>query len=226
MDGRTPSLQDPPTWLLQSTLSITDMHSHMTRQGGTLWYRDYTLTVRKGKAATALQLRLPVACTNSLAERPHGHAGHGKMYVVAQYLCLVGHAKANNTWTFLVYSEETSFKTPKSLARLTGLDAVVPIEVDAVDEWLEKYGKRQEQGQFGGRSHVKKEPGTKAGARPLWQQPGAEGKSEQSKRAARGSVKRLAPRTVITDSPSKRRVQTARGGQVQWQWTRGQWSRS
>ena len=52
--------------------------------------------------------------------------GHGKTYVVAQYLCLVGHAKASNTCSFLVYSEETSFKTLKSLARLTGLDAGVP----------------------------------------------------------------------------------------------------
>ena len=111
VDGRAPSLQDPPTWLLQSTLTITEMHSPMTRQGGTFWYRDCTLTVRKGKAATALQLRLPVACTDSVAKLPQGHAGHGKTYVVAQYLCLVGHAKASNTWSFLVYSEQTSFKT-------------------------------------------------------------------------------------------------------------------
>ena len=109
-----------------------------------------------------------------------GHAGHGKTYVVAQYLCLVGHAKASNTWSFLVYSEQTSFKTLKSLARLTGLDAGVPIEVqNAVDEWLEKYRKRQEQGQLAGRSHVKKEPGTEERTQPLWQQPGAEVKPEQ-----------------------------------------------
>ena len=140
MDGRAPSLQDPPTWLLQWTLTITDMHSPVTRQGGKFWYRHCTLTVRKGKAAAALQLRLPVACTGSLAELPQGHAGHGRTYVVAQYLCLVGHAKARNTWSFLVYSEQTSFKTPKSVARVTGLDAGVPIEVqDAVDEWLGKY---------------------------------------------------------------------------------------
>ena len=145
VDGRAPSLQDPPTWVLQSTLTIIDMHSPVTRQGGTFWYRDCTLTVRKGKAATALQLRLPVACTDSLAELPQGHAGHGKTYVVAEYLCLVGHAKASNTWSFLVYSEQTSFKRLKSLARLTGLDAGVPIEVhNAVDDWLEKYRKRQE----------------------------------------------------------------------------------
>ena len=157
VDGRAPSLQDPSTWVLQSTLTITDMHSSVTTQGGTLWYRDCTRSVRKGKAATALQLRLPVACTDSLAELPQGHAGHGKTYVVAEYLCLVGHAKASNTWSFLVYSEQTSFKTLKSLARLTGLDAGVPIEVhNAVDDWLEKYRKRQEQGQLGGRSHVKK----------------------------------------------------------------------
>ena len=87
--------------------------------------------------------------------------------MVAQYLCLVGHAKASNTWSFLVYREQTSFKSSKSLARLTGLDAGVPIEVqDVVDEWLEKYRKRQEQGQLGGRSHVKKEPGTDAGTQP------------------------------------------------------------
>ena len=207
VDGRAPSLQDPPTWVLQSTLTITDMHSPVTRQGGTLRYRDCTLTVQKGKAATALQLRLPVACTDSLAELPQGHAGHGKTYVVAEYLCLVGHAKASNTWSFLVYSEQTSFKTLKSLARLTGLDAGVPIEVhNAVDDWLEKYRKRQEQGQLGGRSHVKKEPGTEERTQPLWQQPGAEVKPEQSDRAARGSVKRPAQRTIIPDSPSKRRV--------------------
>ena len=97
VDGRAPSLQDPPTRLLQSTLTITDMHSPVTRQGGTFWYRDCTLTVRKGKAATALQLRLPVACMDNVAELPHEHVGHGKTYVVAQYLCLVGHAKANDT---------------------------------------------------------------------------------------------------------------------------------
>ena len=68
LDGRAPSLQEHPTWLLQSTLTITDMHSPVTRQGGAFWYRDCTLTVRKGKAASALQLRLPVACTDSLAE--------------------------------------------------------------------------------------------------------------------------------------------------------------
>ena len=191
------------------------------------------MTVRKGKAATALQLRLPVAYTDNLAELPQGHAGHGKTYVVVQYLCLVGHAKASNTWSFLVYSEQTSFKTLKSLARLTGLDAGVPIEVqDAVDEWPEKYRKRQGQGQLGGRSHMKKEPGTEAGAQPLWQQPGAEVKSEQSERAARGSVKRPAPRTVITDSPSKRRVPGSPGrtslmavdtGTVVTQLARGFW---
>ena len=88
-----------------------------------------------------------------------------------------------------------------------GLDAGVPIEVqDAVDEWLEKYRKRHEQGQFGGHSHVKKEAGTDANTRPLWRQPGAEVKSRQSERAVRGSTKQPAPRTVITDSPSKRRV--------------------
>ena len=125
--------------------TITDMHSPVTRQGGTFWYRDCTLTVWKGKAATALQLRLPGACEDSLAEPPQGPAGHGKMYVVAQYLCLVGHAKASNTWSFLVYSRQTTFKTKKSLARLTVWDAGVPIEVqDAFDEWLEKYRKRQE----------------------------------------------------------------------------------
>ena len=141
MDGRPPSLQDAPTWLLQSTLTITDMHSPATRQGGTLWCRDCTPTVRKGKAATPLQLLLRVACTDSLAELPRGHAGHGKRYVVAQYLCLVGHAKANNTWSLLVYSEQT--RTLVSLARLTDLDGSVPIEVqDAVEEWLEQYRKR------------------------------------------------------------------------------------
>ena len=143
VDERAPSLQDPPTWPLQSTLTITDMHSPVTRQGGTFWYRDYTLTVRKGKTATALLPWLPLACTDSLADLPQGHAGHGKTYVVAQYLCLVGHAKANNTWSFLVYSEHTSFKTLESLARLMGLDAGVPIEVqDAVEAWLEKYKNR------------------------------------------------------------------------------------
>ena len=70
VDGRAPSLQDPPTWLLQSMLTITDMHSPATRQGGTFWYRDRTLTVRKGKEATTLQLRLPVACTDTVAELP------------------------------------------------------------------------------------------------------------------------------------------------------------
>ena len=148
-----------------------------------------------------------MACTDSLAELPQGHAGHGKTYVVARYLCLVGHAKGSNTWFFLVYRGQTSFKTLNSLARLTGLDSGVPIEVqDAVDEWLVNYRKRQEQGQLGGRSHAKKHPGTDAGTQPLRQQPWAEGKSEQSDRAARGSVKRPAPKTVITDSPSKQRV--------------------
>ena len=146
MDGRAPILQDPPAWVLQSTLTSTDMHSPVT-----------------------LQLRLPVACTDSLAELPQGHAGHGKTYVAAEYLCLVGHAKASNTWSVLVYSEQTSFKTLKSLARLTGLDAGVPMEMhNAVDDWLKKYRKRQEQGPFGGRSHVKKEPGTEERTQPLW----------------------------------------------------------
>ena len=127
--------------------------------------------------------------------------------MVAQYLYLVGHTKTSNTWSFLVYSQPTSFKTLKRLARLTGLDAGVPIEVqDAVDEWLQKYRKQQEQGQLAGRSHVKKEASTDAGTQPLWQQPGAEVKSEQSERAAPGSMKRPAQRTVITDPPSKRRV--------------------
>ena len=183
------------------------MRSPVTRHGGTFWYRDCTMTVRKGKAATALQLRLPVVCTDILAELPQGHAGHGKMYVVAEYLCLVAHAKASNTWSFLVYSEQTSFNTLKSLARLTCLHAGVPIEVhNAVDDWLEKYRKRQEQRQLGGRSHVKKEPGREERTQPLWQQPGAQVKPEQSDRAARGSVKRFAQRTIIPDSPSKRRV--------------------
>ena len=102
VDVRAPSLQDPPTWLLQSTLTITDMRSLVTRQGGTFWYGDCTLTAPKGKAATALRLRLPVACTDSPAEVPQGHVGHGKTYMVAQYLCLVGHAKASITWSFLV----------------------------------------------------------------------------------------------------------------------------
>ena len=147
VDGRAPSLHDPPTWLLQSTLTITDMHSPVTKQGGTFWYLDCTPSVPKGKPATALQLRLPVACTDSLAELPQGHAGHGKTYVVAQYLCLVGHAKASNTWSFLVYSEQPSFKTLKTSAKLTGWHAGVPIEVqDAIDDSLEKYRKRQEHG--------------------------------------------------------------------------------
>ena len=148
-----------------------------------------------------------MACTDSLAELPPGHAGHGKTYVVAECLCLAGPAKASNTWSFLVYSEQTSFKTLKSLARLTGSDASVRSEVqNAVDDWLEKYRKRQEQGQSGGRSHVKKEPGTEERTQPLWQQPGAQVKPEQSDRAARGSVKRPAQRTIIPDSPSKRRI--------------------
>ena len=54
---------------------------------------------------------------------------------------------------------------------------------------------------------MKKEPGTAASTEPLWQPPGPEVKSEQSEKAVRGFVKRPAPRTVITDSPSKRRVQ-------------------
>ena len=53
---------------------------------------------------------------------------------------------------------------------------------------------------------MKKEPGTDSGTHPLWQQLGAEVKSEQSHRATRGSVKQPAQRSVITDSPSKRRV--------------------
>ena len=53
---------------------------------------------------------------------------------------------------------------------------------------------------------MKKEPGTEERTQPLWQQRGAEVKPEQSDRAARGSVKRPAQRTVITDSPSRRRV--------------------
>ena len=53
---------------------------------------------------------------------------------------------------------------------------------------------------------MKKKPGTEAGTQSLWQQPGAEVKAEQSERAARGSVKRPAPRTVITNSLSKRRI--------------------
>ena len=73
VDGRAPSLQDPLTWLWQSTLTITDMHTLVTRQVGTIWYRDCTPTVRKGKATAALQLRLLVACTDSLAEPPQRH---------------------------------------------------------------------------------------------------------------------------------------------------------
>ena len=223
VDGRAPSLQDPPTWVLQSTLTITDMHSPVTRQGGTFWYRDSTVTVQKGKAATALQLRLPVACTDSPAELPQGHAGHGKTYVVAEYLCFVGHAKASNTWSFLVYSEKTSFKTLKSLARLTGLDAGVPIEVhNAVDDRLEKYRRRQEQGQLGGCSNVKNEPGTEERTQPLSQQPGAEVKPEQLDRAARGSVKRPAQRTPFPTPLPSGAYLAVRGGQVPWQWTRGQ----
>ena len=58
--------------------------------------------------------------------------------------------KGSNTWFFLVYIEQTSFKTLKSLRRLTGLDPGVRIEAqDGVDEWLEKYCKRQEEGQLG-----------------------------------------------------------------------------
>ena len=53
---------------------------------------------------------------------------------------------------------------------------------------------------------MKKEPGTEERIRPLWQQPGAEVKPEQSQRAPRGSVERPAQRTIIPDSPSKRRV--------------------
>ena len=90
-----------------------------------------------------------------------GHAGHGKQYVVADFLCLIAHAKASHTWSFLVYNESTDFKTLKCLVRMMGFDAGVPLEVqNKVDGWLEKYRRRQEQGELGGRSHIKKEPST------------------------------------------------------------------
>ena len=114
-------------------------------------HRDCTLSVRQGKSVVPLQLRLPVACTDSMAALLKGHAGDGKQYVVADYLCLIAHAKESNTWSFLVYSESTTFKTLKSLARMTGLDAGVPLEVhNEFDGWLDKYRRRQEQGQLGG----------------------------------------------------------------------------
>ena len=81
--------------------------------------------------------------------------------MVANYLCLIAHAKASNTWSFLVYSESTAFKTLKSLARMTGSDTSVPLEVhDEVYGWLDEYRKRKEQGQLRGRCDVKKEPST------------------------------------------------------------------
>ena len=83
-------------------------------------------SVPHGTLVTPLLLRLPAACNDNMAELPRRHAGHGKQYVVAQYLCLIAHAKASNTWPFLVYSDRTGFKTLNSLARLTGLDAGAP----------------------------------------------------------------------------------------------------
>ena len=53
---------------------------------------------------------------------------------------------------------------------------------------------------------MKKEPDTEERPQPLWQQPAAESKPEQSERATRGSVKRPAQRTAIPDSPSKQRA--------------------
>ena len=122
---------------------------------------DCTLGARKGKSVVPLQLCLAMACTNSMAALRKGHAGHGKQHVVSDYLCLIAHTKASNTWSFLVYSESTAFKTLKSMARMMGLDASIPLEVHTeVDGWLDKYRKRQQQGQLARRSHVKKEPGT------------------------------------------------------------------
>ena len=180
VDGRAPSRQDPPTWLLQLTLPITDMHSPVTRQRGTFWYRLHT-DRPEGEGS-----HCPATAVASGMYGQSGRASPGACRTWQDLRgCAVlvpcGPCLASNAWSFLVYSEQTSFKTLKSLARLTGLDVGVPIEVqDAVDEWLEKYRKRQEHSQFSGRSHVKKQPGTKAHTQPLWQlqaartrQPGA-----------------------------------------------------
>ena len=58
--------------------------------------------------------------------------------MVANYSCLIAHTKASNMWSFLVYSESTAFKTLRSLARMTGLDVGVSLEVhNEVDGWLD-----------------------------------------------------------------------------------------
>ena len=48
--------------------------------------------------------------------------------MVADDFCLIAHAKASNTRSFLVYSESTTFKTPNTLASMTGLDVGVPLD--------------------------------------------------------------------------------------------------
>ena len=46
IDGWQLGLEDPSTWPLSATLTISDMHSRVAKHGGTFWYHDRTLSVR------------------------------------------------------------------------------------------------------------------------------------------------------------------------------------
>ena len=207
VDGRAPSLQDLLTWVLQSTLTISDMHSPVTRQGGTFWYRDCTLTVRKSKPATSPAI--------AVASGMYGQSGRAAPAACRTWQDVRGCGVLVPCWpcqgqqhmVVLGVQRADQLQDAEVSGKADGFGCRCPIEVhNAVNDWLGKYRKRQEQGQLGGRSHVKKEPGMEERTQPLWQQPGAEVKPEQSHRAARGSVKRPTQRTIIPDSPSKRRV--------------------
>ena len=71
-------LEDAPTWPATVTLTIIDMQSPVAKHGGTLWYNDCTLSVRSGKSVVPLRVCLPVACADSMATIPRGHAGDAK----------------------------------------------------------------------------------------------------------------------------------------------------
>ena len=80
--------------------------------------------------------------------------------MVAHYLCLIAQAKASNMCSSLANNERTTFKTVKSLARMTDCDVSIALEVhNEVDGSLEKYRKQEEEGKLGGRSRIHKERG-------------------------------------------------------------------
>ena len=107
-------------------------------------------------------------------------------------------------WFLLVYSESTTFKTLKSVTRVTGFNAGMRLEVqNEVERWLEKNRKRQERGQLGGRLHIKKELGTEQSTQLT--QPCERGERVPAKRAP--AQKRTGAAALDVESPRKRRVQ-------------------